>query len=188
MKQIKNGFPAELYLTENGAIYNAKEDKYIMPYKSSNNCFKIKMDNGTVKTISQKSLYKLVYNKTICQDNTESLQGQYWKQIENTDYYCSNKGRIKSLKRYEAIILKPYLNKKENGYLTVQIKLSDDIKERNYLIHHLVALTFLEVPKEIKNYQIHHKDGNRFNNTVQNLEWITKEKHRQIHGKKKVKQ
>ena len=73
MKQIKNGFPAELYLTEDGAIYNSKKDKYIMPYKSSNNCFKIKMDNGTFKTISQKSLYKLVYNKTICQDNTESL-------------------------------------------------------------------------------------------------------------------
>jgi DNA-binding transcriptional regulator YiaG len=50
------------------------------------------------------------------------------------------------------------------------ICLCDDNKKRKtYLIHRLVAISYLENPEKKK--QINHKDGNKLNNNLNNLEW-----------------
>lgn len=59
----------------------------------------------------------------------------------------------------------------KNGY--IRVKLVDDKNHRkNLLVHRLVAETFIPNPN---NYpEINHKDYNRKNNSVDNLEWCTK--------------
>lgn len=61
-----------------------------------------------------------------------------------------------------------YKNKK--GYMVINLTSNNkEIKKKNVLIHRLVAETFIPNPK---NYPyINHKDGNKSNNNVNNLEW-----------------
>ena len=180
MRQIKNGFPEELFLTDECLIYNSLTEKTIKPYKD--HCFKIIMINGELKTISQKSLYRMVYNQNFCIDNIESKENEQWKQIDQSEYYISSCGRVKSYKRNQAIILKQSLNRSENGYY--KVKLSFNGKTKNYFVHCLVGTYFLKKPQSDQSYQLHHIDCNRLNNAANNLQWLTKDQHRKKHANK----
>lgn len=58
-----------------------------------------------------------------------------------------------------------------HGYLQVSIKELDRGRHITVVVHKLVALAFLgERPV---GYQINHKDGDKLNNKVDNLEWVT---------------
>lgn len=59
--------------------------------------------------------------------------------------------------------LKPQLNRK--GYLRVMIG------KKRYFVHRLVAQTYIPNPEN--KLQVNHKDGNKYNNDVDNLEWVT---------------
>lgn len=95
-----------------------------------------------------------------------------WRDIEGYEglYQVSNLGRVKSLKSqygYRKIILKPRKNK--YGYFHLQLHNKGNIKDCT--IHRLVAQAFIPNPN---NYpQINHKDENKLNNNVSNLEWCT---------------
>ena len=59
-----------------------------------------------------------------------------------------------------------------NGYISID--LSDDLHNRKgYLVHRLVALTFIPNPNNLP--IVNHKDENPSNNNVNNLEWCTRE-------------
>lgn len=93
-----------------------------------------------------------------------------WKTIivdnVKTNYSISENGEVKNIKTNK--ILKP--KKKKNGYL--EVCLYPTPKQKKYiLIHRLVAESFLE--KEEGKEQINHKDGNKENNHLSNLEWCT---------------
>lgn len=90
---------------------------------------------------------------------------EIWQCIKsyNKKYQISNLGRVKNRKK----ILKICNNGK--GYL--YISLSKNNKRKNFLIHRLVANAFI-INKENKPC-INHIDGNKQNNKVDNLEWIT---------------
>lgn len=79
-------------------------------------------------------------------------------------YQISDVGNVKSTKR--GANLKQC---ERNGYKSVC--LSHNNIKRNYLVHRLVAMAFIENPKQCN--IVNHKDGNRENNTVSNLEWVT---------------
>jgi hypothetical protein len=83
----------------------------------------------------------------------------------DTKYAISNKGNIINVKNGKQ--LKTRINR--NGYLEVQ--LSTKGIRKNYRIHRLVAIAFLD-NIENKPY-INHKDGNKLNNNLYNLEWCT---------------
>lgn len=180
MKQIKNGYCSYYYLTEDGRIYNANTKEY--KKTSKNNLFTLKTEEGKSKKVVLKTLYKLVFNKNYCRDNIINLDGEEWRAINNTNniYYVSNKGRIKSMAGYEAIILKPNIT--TSGYYRVDI--IQEGKRISRFIHRLVASAFLEMPKHI-DMQLHHKDCNKFNNNVENLEWLSIEEHIKKHKEKK---
>lgn len=40
-------------------------------------------------------------------------------------------------------------------------------------IHRLLAMTFIECPGTFENFVVNHKDGNKLNNSISNLEWVT---------------
>jgi hypothetical protein len=56
-----------------------------------------------------------------------------------------------------------------NGY--TQIVLSKSNRQTLHWVHRLVASTF--VPNPLGRREVNHKDGNRSNNAVQNLEWVS---------------
>jgi hypothetical protein len=63
-------------------------------------------------------------------------------------------------------VLTPFNN---NGYL--RIGLSKDNKRKKFLVHRLIAEAF--IPNNQNNLLINHKDGNKMNNHISNLEWCT---------------
>ena len=56
-----------------------------------------------------------------------------------------------------------------NGYENLTIRIDGKIK--NLLIHRLVAVLFIDNPNNLP--QVNHKDGNKLNNNIDNLEWIS---------------
>lgn len=97
--------------------------------------------------------------------NNIETNKEIWKKIEDYEnYMISNFGRIKSLKRN--IILKPEVRRQ---YYSVQ--LYKNKKSKHFQIHRLVAITFIKNPHNLK--YVNHKDENKLNNHVDNLEWCT---------------
>ena len=105
---------------------------------------------------------------------------EVWKNISGYEglYQVSNLGRVKSLDRgtrsgrgryaRKGQILKPYKN--GSGYLRVDLYKNDGTKQRK-TIHRLVCEAFLSNPNNLP--EINHKDENKENNAVSNLEWCT---------------
>lgn len=96
------------------------------------------------------------------------------KGYEN-NYQISDQGRVFTKRRLvgNRILygreLIPFLT--QDGYL--RVKLCKDGKEKDITIHRLVAMQFVDNPNNLP--QVNHKDGNKLNNCVSNLEWCTKE-------------
>lgn len=103
---------------------------------------------------------------------------EIWKDIKEYEglYQVSNLGNIYALKRKK--IKRPRINK--DGYYCINI--SKNNKRKNVLVHRLVAETFLD-KKQIKQQNnekinfdfllVNHRDENKLNNSVNNLEWCT---------------
>ena len=97
-----------------------------------------------------------------------------WRDIEGYEglYQVSNLGRVKSLNykrtKQEAILKYGY---DKDGYK--QVFLCKNGKSKVFKVHKLVAMAFI---LNANNYpQINHKDEDKNNNCVSNLEWCTNE-------------
>lgn len=84
------------------------------------------------------------------------------------DYGVTRAGRIFSRKSGTWRKLKPQTD--TDGYL--QVRLYKNGRGRLTFIHDIVANTFLKKPRDC--YEVNHKDGNKKNNNVSNLEWSTR--------------
>lgn len=95
---------------------------------------------------------------------------EIWKDVEGYEglYQVSSEGRVKSLgnnKTRKEKILKNCKDK--DGYLYVL--LCKEGKKKYFTIHRLVAKAFLSNPNNL--LEVNHKDENKQNNCVENLEW-----------------
>lgn len=92
---------------------------------------------------------------------------------KNENYVVYRDGRIFSKKQEK------FLEPKDtnDGYKRLQIW--KDGKATYMMIHRIVAETFLENPENLK--YVNHKDGNKGNNSADNLEWCT-QKHNIVHS------
>lgn len=105
-----------------------------------------------------------------------------WRNIQGYEglYQVSNLGNVRSLDRYvphkkvgrkfcKGVLMATHIN--NSGYVTVNLCKCN--KYTSYDIHRLVAMAFLEV-NDINRVEVNHKDENKRNNCVNNLEWVTK--------------
>ena len=83
-------------------------------------------------------------------------------------YEVSDQGMVRSLKSGKERILKPQRN--TCGYLRVNLYKNGEMK--NYRIHRLVAQTFIPDPNNLP--EVNHKDEDKTNNKVSNLEFCDK--------------
>lgn len=119
---------------------------------------------------------------------------EIWKDIEGYEgfYQVSNLGRIKSLEKnikrispkgneytvkYPEKMLKQYGN--HRGYLITQLSKSG--KSESCLVHRIVAQAF--IPNYEDKAQINHKNCNKQDNRIENLEWVTNNENR-LHAMK----
>lgn len=108
------------------------------------------------------------------------MKSEIWNDIDGYKgkYQVSNLGRVKSL--YHVVIrknghpmpinekiLKPGVS--SNGYFTIVLAKNGNKNTRT--IHRLVASHFIENIDNKK--EVNHKDGDKLNNRVSNLEWVT---------------
>ncbi len=107
-------------------------------------------------------------------------KNETWRPVPGYEgrYEVSNIGRVKSLSRPLVIAGKTYrllpdrimqLHVHNNGYAVVWLR-APGIHKKFY-VHRLVAYGFMPMPegKEVVN----HKDRDRRNNSLENLEWLT---------------
>lgn len=107
-------------------------------------------------------------------------ENEIWRTVSGYENYyeASDQGNVRSVereiidkigqkRRLKSKILKPGVC--SAGYLNVD--LSKNGKVKKHTVHRLVALAFLE-PDELRE-QVNHKDGDKLNNHIENLEWTT---------------
>lgn len=99
------------------------------------------------------------------------IKEEIWKDIQghNGLYQVSNLGRIRSFFYNNVRILKQSNTK--DGYK--KISLQKDRKWKVYLVHRLVAQAFIPNPNNLP--QVNHKDEDKTNNCVDNLEFCSHE-------------
>lgn len=100
-------------------------------------------------------------------DLEPDLPGERWKEVPSLPVIqASSLGRIKRVETQKLLSCRSI---KRTGYL--QVGFSYNSKKMNRLAHRLIAEAWLgPCPKGM---QVNHKDGNKTNNRIENLEYVT---------------
>lgn len=107
------------------------------------------------------------------------MENEIWKDIEGFEnYQISNLGNVRALNKYnrqglskelvkQSKIIKPIIN--THGYCSVNLYKDKKCYRKDN--HRLVAKMFIPIPKRL--LQVNHIDGNKQNNNIDNLEWVS---------------
>lgn len=96
-------------------------------------------------------------------------QEQFKPIIGYPEYEIGDHGNVRSLKFGKVRLLKPIKN--SGGYL--QVFLFKNGKYKNLSVHRIVATHF--IPNPANKPEVNHKFGDKTDNMVCSLEWVTKE-------------
>lgn len=103
-----------------------------------------------------------------------------WRDIPGLEgrYQVSSEGRVRTVSRecnagwHKTRIVVERIRKFEihySGYLKLAVR--EGLRFRKYFVHRLVAYAFLPNPENLA--YVNHKDRDRSNNRLENLEWIS---------------
>ncbi len=106
----------------------------------------------------------------VVQSKVENLPHEIWRNVVGYEglYQVSSFGRVKSFYGIGERLLTPSANK--SGYQYTVLTDKNKIR-KSCKVHTLVARAFLPNPENKP--VVHHRDSNRANNRVSNLEWVT---------------
>ena len=157
--------------------YNSIEDAGIWAFEN-----KLTTNSHNGRNSIGNCLNGLSYSSYNCfwsYEPTQIFDNEEWKEIDlknifgetcdlDKKYFVSNLGRFKN--SFGTIMSNYKAN--DNGYIKVYVY------KKTFFLHRLIALTFF---KNLENKeQVNHKDGNKINNCIDNLEFVTN-KENQIH-------
>lgn len=98
----------------------------------------------------------------------EDVPEEEWRDVLGFEelYQVSNLGKVRTIKKGEAEMAQ---QENRNGYMTVHLR--NKGVERRAMVHRLVAEAFIPNPNELRD--VNHKNGNKADNRIENLEWTT---------------
>ncbi len=104
------------------------------------------------------------------------VQKEIWKRVPGFGnlYEVSNLGRVKRLSHTNhrgTVYPEKILTQSISPYGYHQIRLYNPKREQHYRVHRFIALAFIPNPENKPH--INHKDSNKLNNDISNLEWCT---------------
>ena len=108
---------------------------------------------------------------------------EVWKDVIGYEglYQVSDRGNVRSVDRHvphktfgkkfcKGVVIEPHIT--NAGYL--RVNLCKENRYKSFSVHRLVAEAFLTTC-DITDLQVNHKDEDKKNNSVENLEWVTKQ-------------
>lgn len=121
---------------------------------------------------------------------------EIWKDVPGFEgvYQVSNLGNVKSLKRtfwretvkrhaHWITLNEKLLNPQKDGIGYLHVRLAKNKNCSLWKVHQLVALTFLNYDRKDKGTEVHHLNGIKTDNRLENLEVIETLKHHEVHSK-----
>jgi hypothetical protein len=121
-----------------------------------------------------------------------AIAQEEWRQVVNYEgyYEISNLGNLRSVDRIvryksSGTMLRRGRPMKQckNKYGYMDVRLCKEGVEKAHLVHRLVAMAFLDNPEDKP--QVNHKNGVKWNNCLENLEWSTLSENR-LHAYKEL--
>lgn len=101
----------------------------------------------------------------------ETIENEGWYPVHGYEgfYEINQQGKVKSLQKHKYnYILEQRIDRA--GYYTVRLTKPDLLSSTQY-VHRLLGFAFIENP--MNKCCINHIDGNKLNNNLENLEWVT---------------
>ena len=91
-----------------------------------------------------------------------------WKTLkENNKYEISDTGLVRRIDTKQTLS-----GCITSGYRSVKLTFNNS-KQKRFYVHRLVAEHFINNPDPKNKTFVNHKDGNKINNCIENLEWVS---------------
>ena len=132
--------------------------------------------SATVRSRCQRNLRVDGYEYKFAPPQQVELPGEEWRSMISprsgrlvSGRNVSSHGRVNNTKTGRV----SFGRMRKDGYLVTRIELGSQSQYRDERVHRLVAASFLGLPPTSEHSQVNHKDGNKSNNAVENLEYVT---------------
>lgn len=170
-KDIK-GFEGYFKINSDLEVYRIDKNGVLIPKKTtSDNCYEFHIKDVGRRKYRANILFLEYFPEIYIERKIQELEKETnckWKRVKDYEnlYLISEKALLYKLdfNGFSTGSLKP------NGYIRVTLMKNGEKKHLH--LHRIMALTFLE-KVDGKDF-VNHKDGNKENNCIDNLEWVTK--------------
>lgn len=124
--------------------------------------------NNTENTFTRNLMDERFYNVECNEYGFTTLSSKTFRATDIEGYYISHDGYVMSIKGKGFPII---LSECDNGNGYSQVLLCDNGKRKKEYVHRLVGKAWIDNP--MNKEQVNHKDRNKKNNHISNLEWNT---------------